>query len=207
VLRALRILARVFPPLAWLIIGTCPHAEATKKAHGLAFESRQHTPKFDYEAFYSNELEKKHKDKSYRFFNNINRVFTPRYYVDCSSQTNSRMLIPRIVMSASVFGVLTTISACPVIQLSSKPFTALSTAMAPAPAELATFLPLCCAYIRLPDIINMPNALKHLSQTSIKKTRRWFSRHAMSRTMQLSQHWVVNFPIASSSQTNRTMLP
>ncbi|OAD69670.1 hypothetical protein PHYBLDRAFT_78290 [Phycomyces blakesleeanus NRRL 1555(-)] len=29
---------------------------------------------FDYEAFYSEELEKKHKDKSYRYFNNINRL-------------------------------------------------------------------------------------------------------------------------------------
>lgn len=31
-------------------------------------------PKFDYEAFYENELDKKHKDKSYRYFNNINRL-------------------------------------------------------------------------------------------------------------------------------------
>jgi 5-aminolevulinate synthase len=30
--------------------------------------------KFDYEAFYQNELDKKHKDKSYRYFNNINRL-------------------------------------------------------------------------------------------------------------------------------------
>ena len=30
--------------------------------------------KFDYEGFYSNELDKKHKDKSYRYFNNINRL-------------------------------------------------------------------------------------------------------------------------------------
>lgn len=32
------------------------------------------TPKFDYEAFYGNELDKKHQDKSYRYFNNINRL-------------------------------------------------------------------------------------------------------------------------------------
>jgi len=31
-------------------------------------------PRYDYEAFYKNELEKKHKDKSYRYFNNINRL-------------------------------------------------------------------------------------------------------------------------------------
>ncbi|OCB84446.1 5-aminolevulinate synthase [Sanghuangporus baumii] len=29
---------------------------------------------FNYEAFYSDELDKKHKDKSYRYFNNINRL-------------------------------------------------------------------------------------------------------------------------------------
>ncbi|ORY17657.1 5-aminolevulinate synthase-like protein [Clohesyomyces aquaticus] len=35
------------------------------------------TPKpaqFDYDGFYKNELDKKHKDKSYRYFNNINRL-------------------------------------------------------------------------------------------------------------------------------------
>lgn len=32
------------------------------------------TPKFDYDAFYNAELDKKHKDKSYRYFNNINRL-------------------------------------------------------------------------------------------------------------------------------------
>ena len=30
--------------------------------------------KYDYDAFYQNELDKKHKDKSYRYFNNINRL-------------------------------------------------------------------------------------------------------------------------------------
>ena len=30
--------------------------------------------KFNYEAFYNTELDKKHKDKSYRYFNNINRL-------------------------------------------------------------------------------------------------------------------------------------
>ncbi|KAI2794106.1 5-aminolevulinate synthase [Penicillium oxalicum] len=32
------------------------------------------TSRFDYDAFYDGELEKKHKDKSYRYFNNINRL-------------------------------------------------------------------------------------------------------------------------------------
>merc|ERR1711939_315760 len=32
------------------------------------------TPRFDYDGFYHNELDKKHKDKSYRYFNNINRL-------------------------------------------------------------------------------------------------------------------------------------
>ena len=31
-------------------------------------------PRFDYNAFYKGELEKKHQDKSYRYFNNINRL-------------------------------------------------------------------------------------------------------------------------------------
>jgi 5-aminolevulinate synthase len=31
-------------------------------------------PRFDYEEFYNNELDKKHEDKSYRYFNNINRL-------------------------------------------------------------------------------------------------------------------------------------
>ena len=31
-------------------------------------------PRFDYNAFYNGELEKKHQDKSYRYFNNINRL-------------------------------------------------------------------------------------------------------------------------------------
>ncbi|KAK5216049.1 hypothetical protein LTR47_009507 [Exophiala xenobiotica] len=32
------------------------------------------TPRFDYDGFYNSELAKKHKDKSYRYFNNINRL-------------------------------------------------------------------------------------------------------------------------------------
>ena len=36
--------------------------------------SGNHGTKFNYEKFYENELEKKHKDKSYRYFNNINRL-------------------------------------------------------------------------------------------------------------------------------------
>jgi 5-aminolevulinate synthase len=33
-----------------------------------------HVGGFDYEQFYINELDKKHQDKSYRYFNNINRL-------------------------------------------------------------------------------------------------------------------------------------
>jgi len=36
--------------------------------------SAPHAQTFDYEGFYHNELDKKHKDKSYRYFNNINRM-------------------------------------------------------------------------------------------------------------------------------------
>ncbi|KAL2075038.1 hypothetical protein VTL71DRAFT_8818 [Oculimacula yallundae] len=35
---------------------------------------QKNAEKFDYEGFYNTELDKKHKDKSYRYFNNINRL-------------------------------------------------------------------------------------------------------------------------------------
>ena len=39
-----------------------------------ATEAPPKRAKFDYEVFYQSELDKKHKDKSYRYFNNINRL-------------------------------------------------------------------------------------------------------------------------------------
>ncbi|GJJ07369.1 mitochondrial 5-aminolevulinate synthase [Clathrus columnatus] len=64
--------------------GVCPHAkagqEAASKAEALAqlVQSNRAVkpikPSYDYEAFYDAELDKKHKDKSYRYFNNINRL-------------------------------------------------------------------------------------------------------------------------------------
>ena len=39
-----------------------------------AAPSASSASKFDYEGFYNAELDKKHKDKSYRYFNNINRL-------------------------------------------------------------------------------------------------------------------------------------
>ncbi|KAK3715413.1 5-aminolevulinate synthase, mitochondrial [Vermiconidia calcicola] len=70
------------------------HTTASKEAQAVEMPSagREHAPfsppgsaaqvppapreasKFDYEGFYHNELDKKHKDKSYRYFNNINRL-------------------------------------------------------------------------------------------------------------------------------------
>ncbi|KAI8911676.1 pyridoxal phosphate-dependent transferase [Gorgonomyces haynaldii] len=38
------------------------------------FAHSQEDKKFDYEQFYQGEIDKKHKDKSYRYFNNINRL-------------------------------------------------------------------------------------------------------------------------------------
>ncbi|GLB06924.1 mitochondrial 5-aminolevulinate synthase [Aspergillus tubingensis] len=49
-----------FEPSAATVLGPRPHAPNA-------------TP-FNYNAFYQGELEKKHKDKSYRYFNNINRL-------------------------------------------------------------------------------------------------------------------------------------
>lgn len=54
----------VFPPKT-----TAPLAAAAAAADGC-----KSAAKFNYEAFYNNELDKKHKDKSYRYFNNINRL-------------------------------------------------------------------------------------------------------------------------------------
>src|SRR6478609_7777934 len=41
---------------------------------GAAAISDASRAKFNYDAYYNTELEKKHKDKSYRYFNNINRL-------------------------------------------------------------------------------------------------------------------------------------
>ncbi|KAL1969007.1 hypothetical protein VTN77DRAFT_841 [Rasamsonia byssochlamydoides] len=50
----------VAKPAETPLAGPCPQAPSTSR--------------FDYEAFYQSELDKKHKDKSYRYFNNINRL-------------------------------------------------------------------------------------------------------------------------------------
>ncbi|KAJ2933656.1 hypothetical protein H1R20_g3420, partial [Candolleomyces eurysporus] len=54
----------------------CPfHLKAAAEAKlATAAESKAKHTGFNYEAFYTEELDKKHKDKSYRYFNNINRL-------------------------------------------------------------------------------------------------------------------------------------
>ncbi|KAF1940926.1 5-aminolevulinate synthase mitochondrial precursor [Clathrospora elynae] len=47
---------------------------ATARPANVAAPSAPHASQFDYEGFYHNELDKKHQDKSYRYFNNINRL-------------------------------------------------------------------------------------------------------------------------------------
>ncbi|ORY28326.1 pyridoxal phosphate-dependent transferase [Naematelia encephala] len=68
--------------------GKCPHAKAAQEAAAIAqnevdmksAEAARAPPvapasgAFDYQSFYETELDKKHKDKSYRYFNNINRL-------------------------------------------------------------------------------------------------------------------------------------
>lgn len=49
-------------------------AEQEAKVSPAAKAARTKAAKFNYEEFYANELDKKHKDKSYRYFNNINRL-------------------------------------------------------------------------------------------------------------------------------------
>ncbi|KAI5795709.1 pyridoxal phosphate-dependent transferase [Geopyxis carbonaria] len=63
--------------------GICPHGTAALNASDKptrvtrptkVLEKCTNPNAFNYEAFYTNELDKKHKDKSYRYFNNINRL-------------------------------------------------------------------------------------------------------------------------------------
>ncbi|KAI0024796.1 5-aminolevulinate synthase [Xylariomycetidae sp. FL0641] len=53
-----------------------PGGPAQRKANVAASGTQPSNPnaKFDYNGFYQGELDKKHKDKSYRYFNNINRL-------------------------------------------------------------------------------------------------------------------------------------
>ncbi|BEJ12447.1 hypothetical protein CspHIS471_0209070 [Cutaneotrichosporon sp. HIS471] len=74
--------------IAFDAVGTtadkCPHATAARAAAAATQRTADKaqvasTPEraagtFNYEQFYQAELEKKHKDKSYRYFNNINRM-------------------------------------------------------------------------------------------------------------------------------------
>ncbi|KAL0254109.1 5-aminolevulinic acid synthase [Cryptococcus tetragattii IND107] len=52
----------------------CPHAKAANDVAVDAHRKAVTAGTFDYQKFYDTELEKKHKDKSYRYFNNINRL-------------------------------------------------------------------------------------------------------------------------------------
>ncbi|WVQ98911.1 5-aminolevulinic acid synthase [Kwoniella sp. CBS 9459] len=52
----------------------CPHAKAAQEVAAKAKKDAHAAGAFDYQNFYESELEKKHKDKSYRYFNNINRL-------------------------------------------------------------------------------------------------------------------------------------
>ncbi|KAK0623444.1 mitochondrial 5-aminolevulinate synthase-like protein, partial [Immersiella caudata] len=50
------------------------HVTASPAAAAHVSAHDGHNAKFDYDGFYNAELDKKHKDKSYRYFNNINRL-------------------------------------------------------------------------------------------------------------------------------------
>jgi 5-aminolevulinate synthase len=53
----------------------CPFPHAVGAKDTTAKETaKDHETSFDYAQFYVNELDKKHQDKSYRYFNNINRL-------------------------------------------------------------------------------------------------------------------------------------
>jgi len=51
-----------------------PHAQTNACIPGPRPSAPASPPKFNYEGFYQQQLQKKHDDKSYRYFNNINRL-------------------------------------------------------------------------------------------------------------------------------------
>ncbi|CAI4211477.1 unnamed protein product [Parascedosporium putredinis] len=60
---------------AWSYSGpTPPSMYAAPGAAPAPTDGSAKAGRFNYEAFYTTELDKKHKDKSYRYFNNINRL-------------------------------------------------------------------------------------------------------------------------------------
>ncbi|WVN86662.1 5-aminolevulinic acid synthase [Cryptococcus depauperatus CBS 7841] len=64
----------VFDPAAKTQATNCPHVKAARDVAVDAHREKVTAGTFDYQKFYEDELEKKHKDKSYRYFNNINRL-------------------------------------------------------------------------------------------------------------------------------------
>ncbi|KAF9158507.1 mitochondrial 5-aminolevulinate synthase [Actinomortierella ambigua] len=52
----------------------CPFKPAAATASTIPVSHTKADAPYDYEALYASEIEKKHQDKSYRFFNNINRL-------------------------------------------------------------------------------------------------------------------------------------
>jgi 5-aminolevulinate synthase len=73
----------------------CPvHAKGAINAHAKAatpasYANSEHTAApFNYEAFFVGELDKKHKDQSYRYFNNINRLAAKFPVAHTSSQAD-----------------------------------------------------------------------------------------------------------------------
>lgn len=51
-----------------------PHLDPSAKCPVLQQKAKEASRPFDYEAFYDEALNRKHRDKSYRYFNNINRL-------------------------------------------------------------------------------------------------------------------------------------
>ncbi|WVQ78567.1 5-aminolevulinic acid synthase [Cryptococcus sp. DSM 104549] len=63
-----------YSPSAPTDAAKCPHAKAAQDVAAKAKSDAHAAGTYDYQGFYDAELEKKHKDKSYRYFNNINRL-------------------------------------------------------------------------------------------------------------------------------------
>lgn len=179
------------------VAATCPFAHQAE-----AKKSTTATDKFDYESFYATELEKKHKDKSYRYFNNINRlankfpvahtgateeevtVWCANDYLGMGKNPVVLETIQYVSSRLSLYTYITYLTFNILIVVR-------STSMAMAPAGLAI----------LQEMVPCTLLSKRSLQNSTASLLLSYSPLATSRTTPRCLHSGPNSPVAFSSQT------
>lgn len=180
----------------------CPfHAQADKPATAAPKEERKTKSKvgFDYEKFYNVELDKKHNDASYRYFNNINRLagkfpvahtgeLSDEVEVWCANDYLGMGNNPVVLETMQCVSDSSMQSSC---TLNSSVIAGLSTSTGTVPE----------ARVISPETPrgtwgSRPNSLPFIARTPHSS-----SRHAMSRTMPRSRPSVPSSPAACSSPT------